>query len=276
MALAFDTSAEATDASTPATVSVTPTNTANRVAIGFFFANSFDPPTPTAATFAGNSMTSVGSVATAGDRKVYIFAIKGDANIPAGSAQTFSVTFTGAAGFSGVGILIFNGADQTTGWQNFNSATGTTSGGTGDPSLTITSANGNIVCGCTVDDNASSRTIVNGTSVFQETSGDGNYLCSRRASTTGSTNLSWDLPDGFAWAFAGVDVIAAGAGNSSSVSPSVSLSPSPSSSVSPSSSISPSVSLSPSPSASQSPSSSVSPSPPPLLVIERTVLDYID
>lgn len=206
MAVAFDAAAENLDATSPGTVSVTVANVPNRVAIGFLFGSS--SLGTTAATFAGNAMTKLGTATTAGGKNVTAFAIKGDASIPTG-AQTFSATFTLAPATEGVGILVFNGADQTTGWRNITTAGPTTSTA---ESITISSANGNMVCACGVDDDASGRTIGNGTSAFQETAGIGNYLASWRASSGASTNLSWTLGSSVSWASIGVDVIAAAGG----------------------------------------------------------------
>jgi hypothetical protein len=207
MAVAFDAAAENLDATSPGTVSVTVANVAGRVAIGFLFGSG--SLGTTAATFAGNAMTKLGTATTAAGKTVTAFAIKGDASIPTGS-QIFSATYTLSSATQGVGILVFNGADTAgTGWQNITTAGPTTSTA---ESITISSANGNMVCACGVDDDASGRTIGNGTSAFQETAGTGNYLASWRASSGASTNLSWTLGSSVSWASIGVDVIAAAGG----------------------------------------------------------------
>lgn len=259
MAVALNVKGEAAAGSTPASprsVAVTVVANANRVAVGVLFAS--HPLGTTAATFAGNAMTSLGTVSDASGRVVQMYALKGDANIPTGS-QTFSVTYTGTPSVAGVGVWVFDGADQTTGWQNFATAGPTTDTAA---TITITSANGNMACAAEIDDNASGRTINGGTSDWEETAFDGNYLGSHRASVSGSTQLGWTLGSSVSWAMAGVDVIAATAAGSSSVSPSVSRSASPSSS------------LSASP--SSTPSASISPSPAGIIVMERTVFDYVD
>jgi hypothetical protein len=208
MAVAFDAAAENLDATSPGTIAVTVANVSGRVAIGFLFGSG--SLGTTAATFAGNAMTKLGTATTALGKNVTAFAIKGDASIPTGS-QTFSASFTSAPTTEGVGILIFNGADTTTGWQNITTAGPTT--GTAE-SITINSANGNMVCACGVDDDATGRTLGNGTSAFQETAGVGNYLASWRASSGASTNLSWTLGSSVSWVSIGVDIIANGGGGS--------------------------------------------------------------
>lgn len=196
--------------SSPLTQSVTVVGTANRVVIGVFFANGSGGTV--SATFAGNAMTALGDVATAGNRFAYLFALKGDASIPTGS-QTFSVTYSGTPGDAGVGVAVFDGADQTTGWQNYIEAGPTT--GT-DATITVTSASGNMVFGAEVDDNASGRTINGGTQDWAETALDGNYLGSHRASVSGSTVLGWTLGSSVSWTMAAVDIIAAAGGGGGS------------------------------------------------------------
>jgi hypothetical protein len=208
MAVALNVKGEAAADSTPAsprTVSVTVANNANRVVIGALFESALNPGTLTA-TFAGSAMTSLGSIATAANRRVYLFALKGDGNIPTGAGKVFSVGYTTVPQVAGVGVWVFDGASD---WQNFTTSGPTTSV---NESIAITSANGNMVCAAGVDDNAAGRTINGGTSDWTETAFDGNYLGSHAASVGGSTGLGWTLGSSVSWAMAGVDVIAAGGG----------------------------------------------------------------
>lgn len=186
----------------PRTVSVTVVANANRVVIGALFGSGSHGTTT--ATFAGNTMLSLGVVVTGTGRPYELFALKGDASIPTG-AQTFSATYTSVPAVSGVGVWVFDGADQTTGWQNPTTNSGTTTPST----ITITSANGNMVCAGEVDDNSVGRTLTAGISDWTETAFDGNYLGSHAASSGASTTLSWTNTN-VSWAMNGVDIIATG------------------------------------------------------------------
>lgn len=205
MAVALNVKGEAAATGNPAsprTVAVVVVGNANRVVIGCLFGSAGHGTT--AMTFAGNAMTSLGApVLTGTGRSSELFALKGDASIPTGS-QTLSSTYTSAPQVSGVGCWVFDGADQTTGWQNYTTASGSTSPST----IAINSANGNMVCGAEIDDNSAGRSITSGVSDWTETAFDGNYLGSHLASTGASTTLSW-TNTGVSWAMQGVDIIAA-------------------------------------------------------------------
>jgi hypothetical protein len=203
--------------------------------------------TGVAVTWAGNSMTAINSTTdTTEQTRIYLFGLKG-ANVTTG-AQTISVSWTGGttneitlSGWS------YYDADQTTGWQNFNSATATST----NASITITSANGNAVVAALLVN--ADPAISAGTADWED-SFFRYHVGAHRASTGASTAITYTNASA-AWLMAGVDIIAAPAG-SSSVSPSASSS----------------VSLSVSPSSSVSPSPS--PSTPALTIIGRSVLDY--
>jgi hypothetical protein len=173
---------------------------------------------------------------------------------PATGAQTIAVTWTGGAETIVVGGVSLYDADQSTGWQNGTTATGTDTAAT----ITVTSANGNLVVGARSDQNATTATIANGTQDWDERNFDGNYGGVHRASTTGSTVMGWTLGTSVDWGMAGVDVIAAAGGGSASAS------------------VSPSISASASATPSASVSSSASPSVAGILLIERPVFDYYD
>ena len=190
--------------------------------------------------------------------------------IPVGSTNTgtYTVTLTNSVA-NQISADYFTGADQTTpcptadAWSStVNNQTPITSSVTNLTANDATAALGiNTVTGNPTGVTPNQTYLNSTTAVNMET-----------GYATGTTQVSLNndtQADSRVWIAARVAAAGAG-GNSSSVSPSVS----PSVSASVSRSPSPSASLSPS--ASQSPSSSVSPSPPPLLVIQRTVLDYID
>lgn len=152
------------------------------------------------ATWNGVSMTQINTAGIAGVLKDFIFGLIN----PATGAQTISVGWDGGNSYDiTVGCGSFYNANQTTAWQNFNSATATST----TPSLDITSTSGNMACGMRHDANATSAVIGNGTQMWDERSFDGNMGGSYRASTGATTNLSWTIGSSVQWLMCGVDVI---------------------------------------------------------------------
>lgn len=160
-------------------------------------------------TWNGVSMTQIVSqltLASAWDE--YLFGLIN----PATGAQTLSVAWTGGAATVAMGAVSLYNADQSTGWQNSGTDTGT--GTPQTAASVITSANGNMAVAGHGNNNATGTSITagSGTSAWIETSLDGNYAMAYRPSTSGSTTISWDLGSAQIWGNVKVDVIAASAG----------------------------------------------------------------
>lgn len=157
-------------------------------------------------TWGGVPMTEIGtSVNASGSYFLRIFGLKGDANVATGN-QTLSASWSGGTPTHMIlgAVSVYN-VDPTTGWQNKNSATGTSV----SPTVTITSANGNMAIAALIDDNSTSATITSGTSAWNERAFEGNYNAGYLGSSSGSTAVSWTLGSSVAWVVSGVDVIAA-------------------------------------------------------------------
>src|SRR5260370_25555148 len=99
-------------------------NNPNRVLIGFA---QFDDGIETLVTMTwddggtNQAMTQIGSVSTAGGREQYVFRFLA----PTVGAKTLKATWAGTSNQLIFGCVSLFGADQTTGWQNLTSATGT-------------------------------------------------------------------------------------------------------------------------------------------------------
>lgn len=166
-----------------------------------------------AMTWAGNTMTSLGTaLSITGSAKfdLYLFGLKGDGagGVTTGN-QSLSLSWTGSA--SGAVILgavsLFN-CDQTTTFQNYSTNTATSTA----PSVTVSSANGNMIVAGNSDDDASSGAINVGTSAWSERGFTGNYAMGYNASSGSSTTVSWTNGSSVLWGVVGVDVIAVGGG----------------------------------------------------------------
>lgn len=164
-----------------------------------------------AVTWNGVAMTQIAGPVSAAAFEVYLFALKGDANIATGN-QALAVSWTGAALDITLGAFSIYNADQTTGWQNVATATGTSTA----PSLAVSSANGNLAVVAGSNNNGAAPTIAAGNSAWIELALNGNYFAGYLASTTGTTTITWTT-DSVAWAVAGVDVIAFSGGAASSL-----------------------------------------------------------
>lgn len=211
MAVAFDTKFQDGSASETATFSFTSNapgsgvsgsvgvNT-NRGLIGF--AALTGAITTPAMTWNTVAMTAIGTgIATVLGLIVYVFGLKGDANVATG-AKTLAFTWdAGAFGISLGAVSLYN-VDGTTGWQNFTTNTGLLSPTTINVPLTA----GNMVVAHSCDDNSSSATIATGTEDYQERDLNGNYLAGHNAA---SGTVAWTLGTGVSWSMAGIEVIAA-------------------------------------------------------------------
>lgn len=203
MAVAFDAASVAQNGTTsPFTWSHTATG--SNLIVFVALATGTDAAT-LAVTYGGTSMTSISKIHSNNSNVgfVQLFGLKA----PASGASTVSVS--GNAGNNTGGFSIsFNGADQTTGWQN----TATAFGSSTTPATTVTSATGNMVLSTVC--NGSSITSANQTSRginnHDGASGAGNNGISTAAGAA-SVAMGWVALSDF-WAIIGVDVIAAGAG----------------------------------------------------------------
>lgn len=154
-----------------------------------------------AATWAGAAMTLINSIAApAGTYILYQFGLIA----PTVGNQTLSVTWTlsvsPALSLSGVCI---ESADQSTGWANAGTDTGT---GT-SASSAVTTTSGDFALVGHLNDNATGTTIATGTTDFIETSLNGNYAGARNAAVGASTTVAWTLASSVAWANAKVSVL---------------------------------------------------------------------
>lgn len=193
-------------------------NVAGRVAIVFVYASTGGLST-VGVTFAGTSMTQIGTTtSTPGTRKVAMFGIKGDANIPTGNV-TIVVSTTPTGGVVVAHCYVFNGCDTTTGWNGNVSNTGTS---TSASSGAITSSTNDYCVGGISDDNANGTGFVGtGGTTADNRDGrfDGNYSLCREA---GASSVTMDVTIGSAsvgWAMLAVNILgAAGAGGGSTMS----------------------------------------------------------
>jgi len=155
-------------------------------------------------TGTNQAMTLIGTIDTTGTNgTVAIFGLRN----PTSGNKTFSTSWTTASTCMIFGIS-FTGVDQTSdaaAFAHFNSATGNSTA----PSVTITSATGNIIVGAFVNDsNVIDWTSVNNTTLCVNA---GNQLAMNRAAGAASVAMSGVLGSGDAWAATGIDVVAAGA-----------------------------------------------------------------
>jgi hypothetical protein len=187
------------------TVTGTVGNNANRVLIGYVaFRTLVTEPSAVAMTWNSVSMTQIGSKVNFGGSPyaIWVFGLIA----PATGAQTISTSWTGGNVDSvALGAVSLYNGDQTTGWQNSGSDTGTSTA----PSSSVTTANGNAVVVCHGNDNASSTVINQGTSAWIEGALNGNYAMAYKLSTTTPETVSWTLGSSVAWGNFKVDVIKA-------------------------------------------------------------------
>lgn len=194
-------------------VSGTVGNNANRVLIAFFRARANSISIGTVAmTWNGVAMTQIGSnFDEPGSNDV--ICMFGLIN-PAVGNLVLSATWTGTptpAPDVSIGAISLFGADQTTGWQN--ATTNTVGSPSTGPTITINSADGNMVVAGRTDDNSGGpHTVTAGTLDWDESDLNGNDGGAHRASVGATTTITWSLGNSQAWAMIGVDVIAAAAG----------------------------------------------------------------
>jgi hypothetical protein len=183
----------------------------NRVLIACIAFRTGDP-TGVAITWNGVAMTAIGSEVeiAGGQGSVYLFGLIA----PDTGNQTISASWTGGTQTVALGAVSLYNADQSTGWQNAGSDTGT---GTSALS-TVTSANGNMGVVGHVNDNASGMSIAQGTSAWIETDLNGNYAQGYRASAGATVVVEWTLGESsVAWGNSKVDVIAFAAGGAATI-----------------------------------------------------------
>lgn len=183
----------------------------DRVLVGYVaFKNSGVDPGTVAMTWNGVSMTAINNVSTpGGDHRIYQFGLIA----PATGNQTLLASWSGALGTVAVvlGAISIYSADQSTGWSNAATGTGTSTAMT----LALTTASGDMAVAGTADHDATSATITAGTSDWDERDLAGNYEGGHNAAAGASTSLSWTLGSSVAWAVAGVRVLQLSGGGSS-------------------------------------------------------------
>lgn len=157
-------------------------------------------------TWAGVSMTPIVSVAApAGGFTVYQFGLIA----PATGNQTLSVAWTGASSPAvALGAVNSTGADQSVGWANGSSDTGTGL----SASSAVTTTSGDMAIVGHTNNNATSTVIATGTSDWIETAFTGNYAMARNPAVGPSTTVAWTLGSSVAWANVKVDVLQLSAG----------------------------------------------------------------
>lgn len=145
------------------------------------------------------NLTQIAAVNTGTFGSIYIFGLKN----PTAGDLSYTVTWTGGntVDVSLGGISLYN-CDQTTGWNNAGSDTGT---GTNAASA-VTTTSGDMAIVAHVNQNATSTTINAGSSAYIETSLNGNYAAGYQASSSTTSNVSWTLGSSVAWANAKINV----------------------------------------------------------------------
>lgn len=165
-------------------------------------------------TWNGQAMNAIGTVvSTTPTYQTYLFELHTDATIASG-AQTLGATWTSVPLVAVIiGAQSYYDCDQTAGFQNFTSATGTSTA----PSITVTTANGNIIAAFSAQNNGALPTIAAGTSDWIDGNFNGGYMGAHNASAATSQTITWTT-DNVAWGVAGIDVIAfSGSGGAAKV-----------------------------------------------------------
>lgn len=158
------------------------------------------------ATGTPQAMTLITSITNGNSARTFLYGLVN----PTSGAKTLRVTFSGTAPDE-VFLDAFSvtGADQTGGTTTFahaNTATGTST----SPSVSITSATGNLTAaGITAPQVLSSPTQ---TQIFADNAGLFTSGGASRAAGAGSVSHGWTLAGSVAWAMAGVDIVASGGG----------------------------------------------------------------
>lgn len=227
----------------------------NTIAV-YVFANNTTVTFTSASDTLGNTYTQVDTVAGSSGKAFTLYA----KNITGGactvtvvlSAQNFN-TWIAVNEFSGRDTSAPLDAHNMTANEDPGTATDALTSGTG-----TTTVNGCDVFGATGEAGFASTVTVGTGFTLRETTTDGRRTETLVQSTAGSIAATFTTNTGAADYVTAMMAFKPAAAGSSSVSPSVSPS------------------ASASPSASQSPSASISPSPAPFLIMQRTVLDYID
>lgn len=151
------------------------------------------------------ALTQIVAVNTGAFGSIYLFGLKS----PTSGDLNYTVTWTGGNTVDvSLGAIVFSGCDQTTGWNNASSDTGT---GTSAASA-VTTTSGDAAVAGHINQNATSTTINAGTSAYTETNMNGNYAGAYALAAGASTNISWTLGSSVAWANAKVNVIQLGGG----------------------------------------------------------------
>lgn len=160
--------------------------------------------TGVSATWAGQSMTPIGSCTGGNPGLVCLFGLVGISTL---GAQTLALSWTGNSVVT-VDAMSFTGVNQSTPFPNPNSATGT---GTAI-SVNITSASGEyVLAGMTANSFPPNLNSVNNTQLYIDNSSfaqGANY-----ATGAASVTMSGTLSASSAWTILGTDIAAAGGGS---------------------------------------------------------------
>lgn len=179
-------------------------NNPNRVLIGVaVFSHAKASMGTVAMTWNSVSMTAIDSEELSGSNgSVYVFGLIA----PDIGNQTLAVTFTGGLSTAiYLGAVSVYNADQSTGWQNVGTDTGTSQA----PSSTVTTANGNMAIVSHGDVNASTIVINQGTSAWIDNAVTNNAAQCYVASVGATAICSWTLGTSVNWRNIKLDVIAA-------------------------------------------------------------------
>lgn len=173
----------------------------NRVLIGLVgFSDTVAHMATVTMTWNSVSMTQITSVdLSSANGCIFLFGLIN----PATGNQTLSCSWTGGVSPSiSLGATNFTSADQTTGWNNSGTDTGT---GT-SASSAITTTNGDMAVAGHVNNDSTSTVIGTGTSDWIDTAEFRNYGQARNPAVGASTTIAWTITS-VAWANVKVNVM---------------------------------------------------------------------
>lgn len=177
----------------------------NRVLIGFLASNQSIAQLGTVGmTWDGVALTAITSRSNGATGSVWLLGLIA----PNIGNKTLAATFNNSSGTFYLGAICVQEADQTTGWQN----SGTDTGSGSPASSAVTSASGNFAIAGHDNDNGGSTAISAGTSAWIDTANDTNAAMGYVASSGSTSTITWTYTGSHAWGNVKVDVIAVGAG----------------------------------------------------------------
>lgn len=169
-------------------------------------------------TYAGAPLTLLGSKGTASEERVDILACE----LPVTGTHDLVLNWTNNA-VAVVGIYNFKGAKLP-----LASSIQSESGSSGDPSVNITSATGDIVVDAISEDRSGSTSMAVGAGQTQKyntevlTSGYNMLACGSREAGAASVTMSWTVTNGLPWVHIAINVPAGSPhprGNAAAISP---------------------------------------------------------